>query len=439
MKRIITTVGTSIFENYLDQHDDIKTHYATLKDRPAAEWDGQTSRIELIRTTVSAWANGNDKASAEITSIRKILTERPGETNVHLLATDTILSRLAAEIIKTVLVTGDGIKCGNPKVLAGLQVGDYKKFSEEGFTSLFVAVKDIAAASENDECILNISGGYKAIIPQLTILGQLCDIPLCYIYESGEDLIWTNRVPVHFDWSVAEQYYPSLQALSQGREADEALFAEMREIQLVRVTAAGKKVITPFGRFFKDFIENELPIARTVLGHFIEFKVFESLVRKPYKDASDAVYAQVEHSIKVRHNGQHREIDLLLTDTSSNQVIVVECKSYYCFFGAASIAKVTAQTLSQLEILSGSGNLPKEYHILIYKTNDASGVDALKAIKKSLKDIASKIIETYPQVLVIFRYANVDMQIKDDRERRWFSNPYEKFMQNRLNIATINL
>lgn len=442
MKRIITTVGTSIFENYREYGaTDVLSKIENLLEETATEWSTFEAEIGLIRSEVLDWAKKDPKPSAEITCIFKILEEKPGPAEVCLIATDTILSRLAGEIIRQFFQEWKGItliKCRRPEVIDGLQIDDFDKFSEKGLSGLFVALKNIVIQSKDAELILNISGGYKAVIPQLTILGQLYNIPLCYIHESATDLIWTSRLPVNFDWSLAEQYYPALQSLSQGGNPDPILLSELEAYRLIRPTSSGKRNITPFGRFFKEFIDEQLPLGPSVLGYFVEFKLFKHLIQHPFCDHSGVSYEHVEHSAKIHHGQESREVDLLLTNHSSGKFISLECKSYLEI--ANQYHKVKTQILSQLEIFKSKGSLPVAQQLGIYKVNESKVERIIPTIKSSLKDLKAAISEKHPSVTIQFIYLNIDLRLKNDRERRMFSkNPYQKFMKSDLTIHEISI
>lgn len=75
--------------------------------------------------------------------------------------------------------------------IEGLQVKDAETFRDAGFINLIDKV--VAIKGEDTSTILNISGGYKALIPPLTLLAQLEQIPLYYIYEDSGELIETGK------------------------------------------------------------------------------------------------------------------------------------------------------------------------------------------------------------------------------------------------------
>jgi hypothetical protein len=116
MKTLITTVGTSLLTKYnaLDkaERSEIKDYRCIndvlnskyIKDCPASNSALAGSKINIIEDTIkSRWfcvdGQPNVEASAEIKSILKI-REQVGEIRVHLLASDSVASVLAAQLIK---------------------------------------------------------------------------------------------------------------------------------------------------------------------------------------------------------------------------------------------------------------------------------------------------------------------------------------------------
>ncbi|WP_422448337.1 putative CRISPR-associated protein [Thermoanaerobacterium sp. DL9XJH110] len=262
MKRVITTVGTSLFTNYLDRKKDIEPHYKSIKELPHKEWEERRSRIDIIKKSVLGWAKNNPKASAEIASILKIKESVKDDLEVYLLATDTIVSRLAAEIIEEVLLDNGNIRVMfNPQtdVIEGLQVEDYKFFVETGLRKLVERIEQIINYYP-DNVIFNITGGYKGVIPYLTILGQINRCEIVYIYEETETLITIPKVPISVDFRVFDRYYEEILQLeevinnySRAKNEKFQAFEELEKMGLVEKIDSGA-VLSPIGIIlFKSF------------------------------------------------------------------------------------------------------------------------------------------------------------------------------------------
>ena len=218
--QVFTTVGASLFENYRKYRPkDIDAVYDVLKDKGNKDWEGNQNRIERLRTTVSKWADSNDNACAEIKSIIKIVKREMSNCYVRLLASDTIISRLAAEIIKDKLherqIDGFTVEVHfdpDKDVVKNLQVSDRKLFEKEGLVNLVEHLSNWGF----ENTIFNITGGYKGVIPYLSLMAMVNSVPLYYIFEDTDELIKIPQVPVDINWAMFEKYAYVLERLEEG-------------------------------------------------------------------------------------------------------------------------------------------------------------------------------------------------------------------------------
>lgn len=233
MKKIISTVGTSIFENFfqLPEHSGHKAldSYTALKKSNHAyeQWENQEKRRKALEN-IDWYKN---KTSAEIASIIAIQKELGEEVKVHLLATDTMLSVLAAELIKAWFeyetnkkqysgikevaferpVSGFENKDTENHVVKDLRI-DSKEDYEKGATNILEILNRIT----DKNTILNITGGYKAIVPLLTIWAQIKKIQLKYLFNESElaqgalHPLTIGQLPLNLDWNVVEALKPVL-------------------------------------------------------------------------------------------------------------------------------------------------------------------------------------------------------------------------------------
>ncbi len=221
MKKIITMVGTSIFDNY--PGSSIDSLRESIKDREAGEWDNYQNILERIRQVVAKWAGEMSPeqqkrdVSAEIKSIieaGKKQTEKQKESNisVYLLASDTLESALAAEINRNILgnLGVEAFFNRRNDVITNLQVKELSQF-KEGLANLINRINQIAGGGSANsgyygDCLINITGGYKATIPYLTILGQVNRTPIVYINKDSERLLEIPGVPLTLNEEIFEKY-----------------------------------------------------------------------------------------------------------------------------------------------------------------------------------------------------------------------------------------
>lgn len=225
MKKVITMTGTSIFENCLENGVDIKTFYESLKKKRFKESKNEEERIKRLKKKIEDWfdkAIKKEDISAEIKSLVKLRQEIKEDFEIYLLHSDTILSYIAGEIIKEKLrdikefadIKEESIKLIN---VESLQVWNRSEFNK-GMSNL---ISEIYKIAQNywDNIIINITGGYKATIPYLTILAQINKCPIYYIFENTDALIKIPNIPFSTEWYDLDnliKYEEELKTLEKG-------------------------------------------------------------------------------------------------------------------------------------------------------------------------------------------------------------------------------
>jgi len=246
MLKIITTVGTSLFQNLEDDFDpNTKENWRSLDQEPAVVWekergndhDSLDSVLGSIRSICSQpnfLARFSDpECAAETATLDKIIDETAcGDAyEVYLLCTDTALSCLAAELLaryspflqgKTQIILEDGLlkNVSEGKPIKGLSISKAKIFKTEGLKNLVKEIRKIwktkldGNSATKNKIILNASGGYKGILPFLTLISQFYEFPICYKYQDDDDLIQElikiDPIPFGFDWSLIYEIAPYL-------------------------------------------------------------------------------------------------------------------------------------------------------------------------------------------------------------------------------------
>ncbi len=343
MKNVITMVGTSIFANYHnDQRDDI---YEDLKDTSLrfADIEDYEEECQELKREVIEWAKHKEDASAEIKSLLKIKEElKEDRISVQLLATDTILSPLAAEIIKEWFEGKEGFEVRFEKeygqdVIKGLQVKNSKEFEEEGLITLFERIKRIIDQNTQD-VIFNITGGYKAVVPFLTFYAQLYAIPVYYIFEMENELIKLPQLPIQIDLSFIEDHFMAFEAIKPDKEKKsnfpdkekfleylhneknqaERIFKELQQNKLITIED-NKVILTIYGRLIHNkFFMEKATEYQTLKGTFMELKVFDYFYHR-YSQAKD---------INIYHSKEFKpyEADIVIENKKNKQLEIIEIK-----------------------------------------------------------------------------------------------------------------
>lgn len=225
---IISTVGTSLFTNYNQEKKDFKfqefwdklvwkdVHNGVPKKDKGRkafsenDWEKiqeQQAKKASIADSIGQWViKKGDDASAELKSIKQIVgfTDK-AKVVIHLLTTSTFDGHLCGWILKKELERqGYSHSHIQLKRIEGLTINSGSDFQT---TALNELTKYISENAENNT-ILNITGGYKALIPFMTIIGQIKGLQLKYIYEDSNDLITVGNLPINLDWDIVEALKP---------------------------------------------------------------------------------------------------------------------------------------------------------------------------------------------------------------------------------------
>ncbi|GAB5047026.1 putative CRISPR-associated protein [Thermodesulfovibrio sp. TK110] len=208
--KVVTMVGTSIFENFFENNDNstVRNYYEDLKNKRENEYARNETKINAIKKAITNWINKEKEKfniSAEIKSLTKISEELNEYLEVYLLASDTVLSRIGGEILQE-WIPNIVSKCEIKKleVIKDLQIWNRKDFNK-GMSELIGKIYKISNEYW-DNVIINITGGYKATIPYLTILAQVNQCPIYYIFEDTDAIIEIPHIPIDIKWEIFEKY-----------------------------------------------------------------------------------------------------------------------------------------------------------------------------------------------------------------------------------------
>lgn len=187
----ICTAGTSIITiNKLDL-----AHFAKWK---LSEWDAHLQAI----ADVEFFALENIKkktevelprASAELNSLHKMGLQPTDR--VILIATETIDGRLCAELVRKVLIDKGWCHDVTVQVITGLQAQDGRRFQQVGLKELISFI----AKYEHENVVFNPTGGFKSVVPYITLAGMLFNKPVKYIHEFSDDVITLANIPIRYD------------------------------------------------------------------------------------------------------------------------------------------------------------------------------------------------------------------------------------------------
>ena len=397
--KVITTVGTSLFTNFLKEevvelfNDVIKeakgirpndynireAHIKLSKSDNKPDDNTITGYKDDIKRKIPHWLSDiqynkstekyefkpnlglNTHCCAEVQTLLAIAKkdEYKGKTlEVHLLCTDTQLSQLAAAIIKDLKIPD--ITFMESAKIDFLQVKDAKNFEEKGFFNLVDKVKSIKGTDTN--VILNISGGYKALIPPLTLLAQLEKMTLCYVYEESGELIETGNLPINFDWGVIENYTTYLQKSQSKRDkASDSIIKEMRDLKLVK---SDSRDLTIIGSLISKYSQQASPFTQTIFGYLVEYKLDECYALKYGRE-------KVQHGVKFGEMKGTEDIDIFIKP-NANEFITMEVKhAGFVLDNETQMDKITKNLIFRaIQAKNSKQGTIKEIWLMLYSYTD---------------------------------------------------------------------
>jgi CRISPR locus-related DNA-binding protein len=211
------------------------------------------------------------------------------------------MSAYAAEQIAEHLNNKNKLTVVNRGRISNLKIDAPKEFEQSGFEELIKMLDSIRQSHEDDEVILNISGGYKALIPFLTIYAQLKSLAIKYIYENSEEVISIGNAPLDFDWEIVEQNYFALEKfgdkgegkprltefkgrLSQDETTQDELLGNLEKKGLIKKSGEDEVRLTNLGslyiKTYDEKFHNGTFHRKSLHSKLIEYMVFESFQSK---------------------------------------------------------------------------------------------------------------------------------------------------------------
>lgn len=220
-KYFLCTLGTSVANGLKD--------LLWAKQKTPGNWDdGDPTFEKSLAALVDGFLRDKEsfhKRSAEATILRKA-DAGPGD-RVALLATDTGLGRICGEATKRLLVAGFGFADADVELvrIPGLQVSDAERLRREGLPGFVKSV--VARINANQfSCDMYLCpvGGYKGIVPFLTVLGMAFRLPVLYTFEFIDSLVRLPPLPFSLDRDLYARAKDALREIGQRSEMPEGEF-----------------------------------------------------------------------------------------------------------------------------------------------------------------------------------------------------------------------
>lgn len=206
-RTLLLTAGTSIANG---------TAALRSYQAQASAWDDDTAELQKqIRERLQRFdltsASGRVGASAELNILHRLPVNADDE--VVLFTTDTADGRCCAEELKRVVETDLGVEVAKVERVPGLQVRDAKTLRNTGLTNLsrlLISYLDDPQRQYSGGCVLCPNGGFKGVVPFMTVLGMIFRAPVVYVFEFSEAVISLPPLPIGFAADLFDRAFPAM-------------------------------------------------------------------------------------------------------------------------------------------------------------------------------------------------------------------------------------
>ncbi|AFM05734.1 CRISPR-associated protein (Cas_APE2256) [Bernardetia litoralis DSM 6794] len=437
--KVVTTVGTSLIENAnnVNKKPTVSVPYygkSTVFGRKKTyykDWtnDGtfQTRITDIKKSLLKYFSDyQNIEVSAEIKSLKKIQKVQNTKLEVYLICTDTISSVICADMIKKWFDKHDPnekefvvvFNHDKEHIIENLRVGTQTDY-EIGFMNLIDKIDNIVANDKTS--ILNITGGYKAIIPILTLYGQISELTLNYIYEDSEETedvkpIEVKNLPFSLDISYIEPYIKYITDASRIDHNNTA--KKLFDLGLVKDDTIPTE-LSIIGELIKKKLESDLPFIKPMMGYFVEYKLHEYYSKNlpKYNDISfDKVV--LGYKLSDEHNEEMEDSDLWFE--KDDNVIMVEIKP------ASIKQKKIREKVEKMIDFIPNVSIIKEFWVIIYEYEGNSINNNLQWFENVINE---NIKNKYPNITFKLKKLKINKNIIDGKRN---SLLYHEFMRSEI-------
>jgi putative CRISPR-associated protein (TIGR02619 family) len=199
--------------------------------------------------------------SAELNTLNKLGIDR--NDRVILLSSDNAQGRVCSEMNKRAIM--EAFDLSNAQVtihrIEGLQVHSAKILRDKGLKNLVKVVVNEYLANENIrynyDIVINPTGGFKGVVPFLTVLGMLYGKRTVYMFEFADELINLPPLPFSFDMELYDRVRPALAFV----EAEVAVTEESYLKKIKNFTPEERDRFMAFTEPFDSELLNLSPLA----------------------------------------------------------------------------------------------------------------------------------------------------------------------------------
>lgn len=205
-RTIICTVGTSVANGCKS----IQSYY-----QRTSAWEEDVSDLKNeIQSRLDALLASNEmrmRACAEIHSLHHLGCS--GSDEVFLFTSDTAEGKACGEIVCSTIKKLFDLKEVRLKMVPDLQARDGERLKKRGIPNLINQMTPILQDPQkrySGGVILNPTGGFKGVVPFMTVLGMLYGAKVVYMFEFSNQLVTLPPLPVTLDLELFERARPAL-------------------------------------------------------------------------------------------------------------------------------------------------------------------------------------------------------------------------------------
>lgn len=205
-RTIVCTVGTSIANGCKS----IQSYYERT-----SVWEEDVSDLKNeIQSRLNGLLASNDmrmRACAEIHSLHHLGCAPSDE--VILFTSDTAEGKACGETVCSAIQQLFGVKDIRLAKVMDLQARDGERLKRRGIPNLINLVTPILQDPQrrySGGVILNPTGGFKGVVPFMTVLGMLYGTKVVYMFEFSNQLVTLPPLPVTLDLELFERARPAL-------------------------------------------------------------------------------------------------------------------------------------------------------------------------------------------------------------------------------------
>lgn len=262
MLSIISTVGMSVFhpkplKEAIDQFEGEESkHEKVLDIIDKKTFPGQEIHKQALADLMAKSRDYLRKASAEINAIEGFHERHNVAKGNHyyFLASDTATGLLAARVLKDFCSEKYKGK-SEVKRIQGLQVNDSRKFRLEGLPFLVKTLYELIDDSKRNglTVLLNPTGGFKAAISYITLIGMIKEVEVGLIHESSQTLITLSGLPIGLKLNEIRLIYDALEKCDKEQQNGIDKNTLKKELGLNRNESIEE---SPFWSFFEEYDHN---------------------------------------------------------------------------------------------------------------------------------------------------------------------------------------